>query len=188
MNSLVRDLGDKALLRRLRPNPSHRGHPLATDKSVNNHLDWYVVLQHYRLTILLHPDKSRFHFADHTFKLVINAWALLSDPIKKVVYDKELSFLSRVDLSIHKWVQQEKLLSTYNGKRKSRQILRYKQGGVGDEPAMAKGKIRGGDEASNNVGGKNGKDVEVEGNMNREIMMRMWDFKSFLNWLHESLI
>ncbi|TKY56331.1 DnaJ-like subfamily B member 12 [Spatholobus suberectus] len=96
---------------------------LAADKRVNNHPDWYAVLQvdrrsddldlikkqYRRLALLLHPDKSRFHFADHAFKLVADAWALLSDPVKKAVYDKELSFFSRVDLSVPGWVQQEKL-------------------------------------------------------------------------------
>ncbi|KAK7301108.1 hypothetical protein RJT34_11968 [Clitoria ternatea] len=96
---------------------------LAADKRVNNHPDWYTVLgvdrrsdeldlikKHYRrLALLLHPDKNRFAFADHAFKLVADAWNLLSDPIKKSVYDKELSFFSRVDLSVPGWVQQEKL-------------------------------------------------------------------------------
>ncbi|KAK7385389.1 hypothetical protein VNO78_31106 [Psophocarpus tetragonolobus] len=96
---------------------------LAADKRVNNHPDWYAVLQvdrrsddidlikkqYRRLALLLHPDKSRFHFADHAFKLVADAWALLSDPVKKSVYDKELSFFSRVDLTVPGWVQQEKL-------------------------------------------------------------------------------
>lgn len=96
---------------------------LAADKRVNNHPDWYAVLQvdrrsddldlikkqYRRLALLLHPDKSRFPFADHAFKLVADAWALLSDPLRKSVYDKELSFFSRVDLSVPGWVQQEKL-------------------------------------------------------------------------------
>ncbi|KAJ1416408.1 DnaJ domain containing protein [Sesbania bispinosa] len=62
---------------------------LASEKRVNNHPDWYR-----RLALLLHPDKSRFHFADHAFKLVADAWAILSDPIKKSHYDKDLSFFS----------------------------------------------------------------------------------------------
>nr|KYP47252.1 DnaJ isogeny subfamily B member 12 [Cajanus cajan] len=86
---------------------------LAADKRVNNHPDWYAVLQvdrrsddldlikkqYRRLALLLHPDKSRFPFADHAFKLVADAWALLSDPLRKSVYDKELSFFSRVDFA-----------------------------------------------------------------------------------------
>ncbi|XP_027330948.1 uncharacterized protein LOC113846655 [Abrus precatorius] len=96
---------------------------LAADKRVNNHPDWYAVLQvdrrsdnlelirkqYRRLALLLHPDKNRFYFADHAFKLVADAWALLSDSIKKSNYDKGLSFFSPVDLSIPSWVQQDKL-------------------------------------------------------------------------------
>ncbi|KAK7321267.1 hypothetical protein VNO77_31742 [Canavalia gladiata] len=102
---------------------------LAADKRVNNHPDWYAVLQvdrrsdavdlikkqYRRLALLLHPDKSRFPFADHAFKLVADAWALLSDPIKKSIYDKDLSFFSRVDLSVPGWVQQDKLTVRRSG-------------------------------------------------------------------------
>ncbi|KAL5102527.1 hypothetical protein RYX36_006854 [Vicia faba] len=94
---------------------------IASEKRINNNPDWYSILQidrrsddgdlikrqYRRLALLLHPDKSRFHFADHAFKLVADAWAVLSDPIKKSHYDKELSFFSRVDLSVPGWVQQD---------------------------------------------------------------------------------
>ncbi|CAK8537639.1 unnamed protein product [Lathyrus sativus] len=96
---------------------------IASEKRINNNPDWYSILQidrrsddtdlikkqYRRLALLLHPDKSRFHFADHAFKLVADAWAVLSDPIKKSHYDKELSFFSRVDLSVPGWVQQDKV-------------------------------------------------------------------------------
>jgi hypothetical protein len=95
----------------------------ASEKRINNNPDWYSILQidrrsddldlikkqYRRLALLLHPDKSRFHFADHAFKLVADAWAILSDPIKKSHYDKDLSFFARVDLSVPSWVQQDKL-------------------------------------------------------------------------------
>lgn len=96
---------------------------IASEKRVNNNPDWYSILQidrrsddldlikkqYRRLALLLHPDKSRFHFADHAFKLVADAWAVLSDPVKKSHYDKDLSFFARVDLSVPGWVQQDKL-------------------------------------------------------------------------------
>ncbi|XP_004490444.1 uncharacterized protein [Cicer arietinum] len=96
---------------------------IASEKRVNNNPDWYSILQidrrsddldlikkqYRRLALLLHPDKSRFQFADHAFKLVADAWAVLSDPIKKSHYDKDLSFFARVDLSVPGWVQQDKL-------------------------------------------------------------------------------
>ncbi|XP_061350073.1 J protein JJJ2 [Gastrolobium bilobum] len=97
---------------------------IAAEKRVNNHPDWYSILQvdrrsedidfikkqYRRLALLLHPDKSRFYLADHAFKLVADAWNVLSDPLKKSHYDKELfSFFTRVDLSVPSWVQQDKL-------------------------------------------------------------------------------
>ncbi|CAL0315562.1 unnamed protein product [Lupinus luteus] len=106
---------------------------VASEKRVNNHPDWYALLgvdrrtddieamkrQYRRLALLLHPDKSRFTFADHAFNLVADAWAVLSDPIKKSQFDRELSYFTRVDLSAPaqaqaqtqapSWVQQDKL-------------------------------------------------------------------------------
>ncbi|RYR50025.1 hypothetical protein Ahy_A07g036573 isoform E [Arachis hypogaea] len=75
----------------------------ATSHPHHHQLDWYGILQvdrrtndldlikrnYRRLALLLHPDKSRFAYADHAFKLVADAWAVLSDPIKKSNYDKQ---------------------------------------------------------------------------------------------------
>ncbi|CAL8997523.1 unnamed protein product [Prunus brigantina] len=86
---------------------------LAADKRVNNHHDWYAVLQvdrrsedqdlikrsYRRLALLLHPDKNKYAYAEHAFKLVADAWAVLSDPTRKPIYDNELGPFSRVDLS-----------------------------------------------------------------------------------------
>lgn len=86
---------------------------LASEKRINNHHDWYALLQidfrsddqdlikrqYRRLALLLHPDKNKYPFADQAFKLVAQAWAVLSDPTKKPLYDNELSLFSRVDLT-----------------------------------------------------------------------------------------
>lgn len=85
---------------------------IAADKRINNNPDWYGILQldsrrnddelikrqYRRLALLLHPDKNKFPFADAAFKLVADAWALLSDASRKSAYDNELFAFSKVDL------------------------------------------------------------------------------------------
>ncbi|CAA3026013.1 uncharacterized protein LOC111381199 [Olea europaea var. sylvestris] len=80
---------------------------LAGDRRINNNqLDWYSILQaplqchdselianqYRRLTLLLNPQKNNFPFADQAFRLVVDAWSVLSNPSTKSVYDKELGF------------------------------------------------------------------------------------------------
>ncbi|WCJ24733.1 Chaperone DnaJ-domain superfamily protein [Euphorbia peplus] len=82
---------------------------LSSEKRINNHHDWYAILQidphptssdedldllkkqYRRLALLLHPDKNKFPFADQAFKLVLDAWAVFSDSSKKSIFDNELS-------------------------------------------------------------------------------------------------
>lgn len=64
--------------------------------------DWYAILQvdrladqltikkqYRRLALFLHPDKNRFPGAESAFKLICEANAVLSDPIKKCLYDNK---------------------------------------------------------------------------------------------------
>ncbi|KAH7848077.1 hypothetical protein Vadar_033566 [Vaccinium darrowii] len=88
---------------------------IASQKRINNQLNYYAVLQinynnhhhknlelikkHYRrLAFLLHPDKNPFAFAEEAFRLVIEAWEVLSDPVKKLSFDSKLNFYSKVNL------------------------------------------------------------------------------------------
>ncbi|KAI3992031.1 hypothetical protein MKX01_014922 [Papaver californicum] len=86
---------------------------LASEKRINNHMNWYAILQlvdhqnnrgnpmnndlemikkqYRKLALLLHPDKNKSVFAENAFKLVCDAWTVLSDPAKKSLYDNELS-------------------------------------------------------------------------------------------------
>ncbi|CAH9130620.1 unnamed protein product [Cuscuta epithymum] len=80
---------------------------LAGDKLINNQLDYYGILQvppdqthdsdlisnqYRRLAVLLDPRKNSFPYADQAFRLVFDAWNVLSDPMRKSMYDKELGF------------------------------------------------------------------------------------------------
>ncbi|CAN0927596.1 Protein HLJ1 [Linum grandiflorum] len=85
---------------------------LSSDKKINNsHHDWYSILQldprtndfdlikkqYRRLALLLHPDKNKYPFADQAFKLVADAWAVLSDSAKKSPFDR---LYTKVDLEL----------------------------------------------------------------------------------------
>ncbi|KAG8369177.1 hypothetical protein BUALT_Bualt15G0124100 [Buddleja alternifolia] len=87
---------------------------VSENKRLNNSQhDWYAVLQipqrtdeaelikkqYHRLALLLHPDKNKFPFSDSAFRLVADAWAVLSDPAKKPLYDNEFAArFTKVDL------------------------------------------------------------------------------------------
>ncbi|TYJ47746.1 hypothetical protein E1A91_A01G011600v1 [Gossypium mustelinum] len=69
--------------------------------------DWYGILQlipltqsmevvasqYRKLAILLNPAEITLSFADQAFRLVSEAWNVLSNPSKKLIYDNELRFL-----------------------------------------------------------------------------------------------
>jgi len=54
--------------------------PLADDETVKKHYK--------TLALLLHPDKNRFNGAEGAFKLVLDAWSLLSDKAKRIALIK----------------------------------------------------------------------------------------------------
>lgn len=102
---------------------------LAAEKLVNNNHDWYAILQvdrrcedhdlikkqYRKLALLLHPDKNRYPFADQAFKLVAEAWAVLSDARRKMPYDHELNLFTKVDLTAPDLSQQGNKLPVRRG-------------------------------------------------------------------------
>ncbi|XP_022716074.1 meiotically up-regulated gene 184 protein-like [Durio zibethinus] len=73
------------------------------DKKMNGEVDWYRVLgvhpyadedtirKHYRkLALILHPDKNKSVGADGAFKILSEAWNLLSNKAKRLAYDQKL--------------------------------------------------------------------------------------------------
>ncbi|XP_016510831.1 uncharacterized protein LOC107828093 [Nicotiana tabacum] len=80
----------------------------AGDKRINNHhFDYYSILQippnqtqnadfiadqYRRFALLLNPQNNNFPFSDQAFRLVVDAFSVLSNPLRKSMYDKELGF------------------------------------------------------------------------------------------------
>ncbi|KAJ6377916.1 hypothetical protein OIU78_028191 [Salix suchowensis] len=79
----------------------------------SNYYDYYAILQlgrftpdlelianqYRKLALLLNPTSNRLHFADQAFKLVSEAWLILSNSAKKAMYDHELQ-LSQLGLLV----------------------------------------------------------------------------------------
>ncbi|KAF3653724.1 putative metallocarboxypeptidase inhibitor-like [Capsicum annuum] len=115
-----RDLvGSKSFATRARESDPSLAHPIdqilsivdtltAGDKRINNHhFDYYSILQvppnqtqnfefiadqYRRFALLLNPQNNTFPFSDQAFGLVVDAFSVLSDPMRKSMYDKELGF------------------------------------------------------------------------------------------------
>ncbi|XP_075488149.1 uncharacterized protein LOC142527278 [Primulina tabacum] len=73
----------------------------------NNQQDWYSILgltpqqgqdselvaaRYRNLALMLNPQRNKYPLAEEAFRLVVDAWSLLSNPSRKAIYDKELSF------------------------------------------------------------------------------------------------
>ncbi|KAG8381162.1 hypothetical protein BUALT_Bualt06G0093700 [Buddleja alternifolia] len=74
---------------------------ISAENKVGGEVDWYAVLgvnpsadeetirkQYRKLALTLHPDKNKSIGADGAFKLISEAWSLLSDKAKRLVYNQ----------------------------------------------------------------------------------------------------
>uniref|UniRef100_A0A7N0UR59 J domain-containing protein n=1 Tax=Kalanchoe fedtschenkoi TaxID=63787 RepID=A0A7N0UR59_KALFE len=80
---------------------------MAGQQQINGRYDWYGILQvgrmcgdaemmagqYRRLALLLNPQRNGLPFAEEAFGLVTEAWSVLSNPLRKSLYDNELSWL-----------------------------------------------------------------------------------------------
>ncbi|XP_062184217.1 uncharacterized protein LOC133888108 [Phragmites australis] len=75
---------------------------LAAESKIDGESDWYRILslsafadeeevkkQYRKLALLLHPDKNKSVGAEEAFKLISEAWSVLSDSDRKILYDEK---------------------------------------------------------------------------------------------------
>ncbi|KAG6511973.1 uncharacterized protein LOC121976256 [Zingiber officinale] len=81
---------------------------IASERKANGESDWYSILcvgsmadedtvkkQYRKLALLLHPDKNKSVGAEGAFKLISEAWSVLSDKYRRMLYDQKLQKFSQ---------------------------------------------------------------------------------------------
>ncbi|KAJ6824131.1 uncharacterized protein M6B38_127375 [Iris pallida] len=100
---------------------------LASEVKINGESDWYAILcvnaladdetvkkQYRKLALQLHPDKNKSIGAEGAFKLISEAWSVLSDKTRKMAYDQLRSVkTSQQSVSHHK--RKHSVPNTNNG-------------------------------------------------------------------------
>ncbi|CAI9089976.1 OLC1v1024636C1 [Oldenlandia corymbosa var. corymbosa] len=79
----------------------------ASEAKINGEFDFYAILglnpsvekaklkkQYKKMAVLLHPDKNKTVGADGAFKLVSEAWTVLSDSNKRALYDNKRNYIT----------------------------------------------------------------------------------------------
>ncbi|KAJ4960605.1 hypothetical protein NE237_020515 [Protea cynaroides] len=75
---------------------------ISAENKISGEADWYGILgvspmaddetvkkQYRKLALMLHPDKNKSVGSDGAFKLISEAWSLLSDKTKRIAYDQK---------------------------------------------------------------------------------------------------
>lgn len=105
---------------------------ISAENKTNGEADWYGVLgvdplandetvrkQYRKLALMLHPDKNKSIGADGAFKLISEAWSLLSDKIRREAYDKRSGRAQKVSTKFGGSSTQTRPNGSYNFSKKT---------------------------------------------------------------------
>ncbi|KAJ9561180.1 hypothetical protein OSB04_006340 [Centaurea solstitialis] len=67
----------------------------------------HITSQYRRLAVTLNPHQNRFPYSDQAFQLVNDAWAVLSNPMRKSIYDSELDQMNYIGFNLEQHQQEQ---------------------------------------------------------------------------------